>query len=215
MGCSFGLIVVIPFSSLNSASTAGENRKAALAQDGQARQPDIVGRTEGKREVYYGEIKGIHPTTQSKNADTLRIAIFTKDSLDDLLPGLEEDLPLISFQSVGPEIVFFLGAMIGNTVIHARISELTMPTCSSELKSMDQIFFFQLFQIQSLVRITSKCLKGKRQGHVKDNSPFPTLSMPHRNMKLGIQSKLKVVKRGGKDVMEVKELKRKRRTAEA
>ncbi|ORZ27238.1 hypothetical protein BCR41DRAFT_151879 [Lobosporangium transversale] len=201
----------IKFKCLNSTSTASGNRKVALAQDGQARQPDIVGRTREKREVYYGEIKGTRPTIQSKNADSLRIAIFTKDSLDSLLPGLEEDLPLISFQSVGPEIVFFLGAMIGNTVIHAKISELRMPTCSSELRSMDQVFFLKLFQIQSLVRITSKRLKGKRQKHVECSS-FPTLGTPFRNMSLGIRSKLKV-KRGDKNVAEEKELKRKKRTA--
>ncbi|KAF9904780.1 hypothetical protein EC991_002350, partial [Linnemannia zychae] len=47
----------IQFKCLNSASTAGKNRKAALDQDGQARQPDIVGRTKEGHEAYYGELK--------------------------------------------------------------------------------------------------------------------------------------------------------------
>ncbi|KAH7055027.1 hypothetical protein BKA57DRAFT_240904 [Linnemannia elongata] len=47
----------IQFKCFNSASTAGENRKAALDQDGQARQPDIVGRTKDGHEAYYGEVK--------------------------------------------------------------------------------------------------------------------------------------------------------------
>ncbi|KAF8930744.1 hypothetical protein BGZ47_000402 [Haplosporangium gracile] len=128
---------------MSSASTAGENRKAALDQDGQARQPDIVSRTEEGHEVYYGELKGVYPSTLSSTADTLQIAIFTKDSLDGLLRVLEEDLPLISFRSVGLDVVFFLGAKITNAVVHTRISNLTMPTCLSELRLLDQTFFFQ------------------------------------------------------------------------
>ncbi|KAG9071217.1 hypothetical protein KI688_008762 [Linnemannia hyalina] len=162
----------IQFKCLNSASTAGENRKAALDQDGQARQPDIVGRTEEGHEAYYGELKGMHPSTPSRNADTLRIAIFTKDSLDELLRVLEEDLPLISFRSVGPDI-------------------------------------------QSLVLITSTRLKQKRREPMGDNNPFPTLATPLRNVALGIQSKAKVVKRKGKQTMELKEAKRSKETMEA
>ncbi|KAF8924943.1 hypothetical protein BGZ47_003560 [Haplosporangium gracile] len=170
---------------LNSASTADESRKAALDQDGQARQPDIVGRTEEGHEAYYGELKGMHPSTLSRNADTLRIATFTKDNLDGLLRVLEDDLPLISFRSVGPGVVFFLGAKITNTVI------------------------------RSLVLITSTRLKQKRREPMGDNNPFPTLATPLRNIALGIQSKAKVVKRKGKQTMELNEAKRSKETVEA
>ncbi|KAF9274328.1 hypothetical protein BGZ88_003111 [Linnemannia elongata] len=200
---------------LNSASTAGENRKAALDQDGQARQPDIVGRTEEGHEAYYGELKGMHPSTLSRNADTLRIAVFTKDSLDELLRVLEVDLPLISFQSVGPDVVFFLGAKITNTVVHTRISNLKMPTCLSELGLLDQTFFFRMFQIRSLVLITSTRLKQKRREPIGDNNPFPTLATPLRNVALGIQSKAKLVKRKGKQTMGLNEAKRSKETVEA
>ncbi|KAF9203682.1 hypothetical protein BGZ59_001489 [Podila verticillata] len=171
--------------------------KAALDQDGQARQPDIVGRTKEDHEAYYGELKGMHPSTQSKNADSLRIAIFTKDSLDDLDRILEDDLPLLSFRSVGPDVAFFIGAKIANTVIHARISDLTMPT------------------FRSLVLITSKRLKQKRRKPMEGHNMFPTLVTPHRNVALGIQSKAKVVKRKGKEAVEMKEAKRKKETVEA
>ncbi|KAG0088514.1 hypothetical protein BGZ92_006066, partial [Podila epicladia] len=202
----------IRFKCLNTASAAGENRKAALDQDGQARQPDIVGRTNEDHEAYYGELKGMHPSTQSKNADSLRLAIFTKDSLDGLRRFLHEDLPLLSFRSVGPDVAFFLGAKIANTVVHARISNLTMPTCLSELRMLDQMFFFRMFQIRSLVLITSKRLKHRRQKPMEDHNAFPTLVTPHRNMALGIQSKAKLIKRKGKGTVEMKEAKRKKET---
>ncbi|KAF9276174.1 hypothetical protein BGZ74_003738 [Mortierella antarctica] len=205
----------IQFKCLNTASVASENRKAALDQDGQARQPDVVGRTKEDHEAYYGELKGMRPSTQSKNADSLRIAIFTKDSLDDLHRFLEDDLPLLSFRSVGPDIAFFIGAKIANTVIHAKISDLTMPTCLSELRFLDQMFFFRMFQVRSLVLITSKSLKQRRRKPLEDHNSFPTLVTPHRNVAMGIQSKVKVVKRKGKEAVEMTEAKRKKETVEA
>ncbi|KAF9547672.1 hypothetical protein EC957_008029 [Mortierella hygrophila] len=143
----------------------------------------MVGRTEESHEAYYGELKGMHPSTLSRNADTLRIAIFTKDSLE-LLRVLEEDLPLISFRSVGPDIAGSNG-------------------------------FFRMFQIQSLVLITSTRLKQKRWEPMGDNNLFPTLATPLRNVALGIQSKAKVVKRKGKQTTGLKEAKRSKETMEA
>ena len=174
-----------------------------------------MGRTEEGHEVYYGELKGMHPSTLSRNTHTLRIAVFTKDSLDELLRVLEVDLPLISFRSVGPDVVFSLGAKITNTVVHTRISNLKMPTCLSELRLLEQTFFFRMFQIRSLVLITSTRLKQKRREPIGDNNPFPTLATPLRNVALGIQCKAKLVKRKGKHTMELNEAKRSKETVEA
>jgi len=157
----------------------------------------------------------MHPSTLSRNTHTLRIAVFTKDSLDELLRVLEVDLPLISFRSVGPDVVFSLGAKITNTVVHTRISNLKMPTCLSELRLLEQTFFFRMFQIRSLVLITSTRLKQKRREPIGDNNPFPTLATPLRNVALGIQCKAKLVKRKGKHTMELNEAKRSKETVEA
>jgi hypothetical protein len=72
------------FHCLNSASTAGENRKATLDHDGQARQPDIVGRTEEGHEAYYGELKGMRLSTVSPNLDC-SIKRFFQDVPDSVI----------------------------------------------------------------------------------------------------------------------------------
>ncbi|KAF8929834.1 hypothetical protein BGZ47_000847 [Haplosporangium gracile] len=72
-----------------------------------------------------------------------------------------------------------------------------------------------MFQIRLLVLITSTRLKQKRLEPMGDNNPFPTLATPLRNVALDIQSKAKVVKRKGKQTMELKEAKRSKETVEA
>ncbi|KAG0288864.1 hypothetical protein BGZ97_006655, partial [Linnemannia gamsii] len=62
----------------------GENRKATLDHDGQARQPDIVGRTEEGHEAYYGELKGMRLSTVSPNLDC-SIKRFFQDVPDSVI----------------------------------------------------------------------------------------------------------------------------------
>jgi len=90
-----------------------------------------------------------------------------------------------------------------------------MPTSLAELRLLDQMFFFRMFQVRSLVLITSKSLKQRRRAPLEDHNSFPTLVTPLRNVALGIQSKAKVVKRKGKEAVEMKEAKRKKETVEA
>ncbi|KAG0043264.1 hypothetical protein BGZ83_011647 [Gryganskiella cystojenkinii] len=111
--------------------------------------------------------------------------------------------------------VFYLGAKIGNTVVHTRILNLALPTCLPELRSLDQTFFFRMFQIQSLVQITSRRLRQERREPKGDNILFPTLATPLRNAALGIQSKAKVGKRKGKETMEMSKAKRNKETVQA
>ncbi|KAF9123684.1 hypothetical protein BGX30_001312 [Mortierella sp. GBA39] len=151
---------------LNSASTAGENRKAALDQDGQARQSDIVGRTEEGHEAYYGELK-----------------------------------------------VFFLGAKVTNTVVHTRISNLTMPTCLSELRLLDQTFFSGCSRFV-ISPDYQHAFEAKATGAYGGQQSVPELATPLRNVALGIQFKVKVAKRKGKQTMESKEAKRSKETVE-
>jgi len=120
-----------------------------LDHDGQARQPDVVGRTKDKREAYYGELKGPHPRSISKDTDLLRLAAFTKDALDLFCNKLEQDPPILSFQPVGRCVTFFLGAKVDNTVVHARLSEILLPSLLTEL-NLDQEQFYHLFQTKSL-----------------------------------------------------------------
>ncbi|KAG0012135.1 hypothetical protein BGZ80_000184 [Entomortierella chlamydospora] len=178
----------IKFKCLNTACSVGRTRKAALEQDGQARKPDVVGRTKDRREVYFGELKGPHPRTLSKDADLLRLAVFTKDALDPLSNELEQDPPILSFQSVGRTVTFYLGAKIDNTVFHIRLSEVNLPSLLTEL-DLDQGDFYHLFQAETLVRITSDRLQRKRDKPLTD-IPFPTLATPQRDVALGIKHKV-------------------------
>ncbi|KAG0358606.1 hypothetical protein BG005_002099, partial [Podila minutissima] len=79
----------------------GKKRKQELGQHGSSWQPDIVGCTADGKEIYFGELKGIHATKQHVNVNILRLAIFAKDALDHLHCILAEDPPL-SRRFLGP-----------------------------------------------------------------------------------------------------------------
>ncbi|KAG0344255.1 hypothetical protein BG004_004612 [Podila humilis] len=160
----------IKFTCANASTSAGKARKSSLQQDGQSRQPDIVGRARDAQEVFYGELKGPRPSLAAVNTDLLRLAIFTKDSLDQLHNTLEKGPPLVTFQTVGREVTFFLGTKIDNTVVHSGLSSVKLPSHLSEL-DLDQEFFFRLFQVQTLVVIANDRLKNKRDKPLQANFP--------------------------------------------
>ncbi|KAK3808185.1 MAG: hypothetical protein J3R72DRAFT_499332 [Linnemannia gamsii] len=152
----------IKFTCSNASTTAGKSRKSKLQQEGQSRQPDIVGQTRDKREVFYGELKGPHPSPAAVSTDLLRLAIFSKDSLDQLHNTLELGPPLVTFQTVGRDVNFFLGAKVNNTVVHVRLSTVKLPSRLTEL-DLDLEFFFHLLQVQTLINITKDRLNHKRE----------------------------------------------------
>ncbi|KAF9389901.1 hypothetical protein CPB97_010414 [Podila verticillata] len=69
--------------------------------------------------------------------------------------------------------------------------------------------------VRSSVLLTSKRLREKRGKPMEDNISLPTLATPLRNVALGIQYRVKLVKCNGKETMEMKKAKRKKDTAEA
>ncbi|KAF9344809.1 hypothetical protein BGX26_003866 [Mortierella sp. AD094] len=187
----------VKFTCANAATSAGKARKVELEQEGQSRQPDIVGQTQDKQEVFYGELKGLHPTTAGVNTDLLRLAIFTKDSLDQLHNTLEQGPPLLTFQAKGCSVSFFLGAKVSNTIIHAHLSTITLPSRLNEL-DLDLEFFFSLLQVQTLLGVTKACLAKKREAPLQE-IPFPTLGTPERNAALMTPKKLSRSQGSGKE----------------
>ncbi|KAF9370419.1 hypothetical protein CPC16_003719 [Podila verticillata] len=122
----------------------GKEGKPELGQNGSSWQPDIVGCTAGGKEIYFGELKGIHATKQDVNVDILRLTIFAKDALDHLRCFLAEDPPLLTFKTKGRAVVFFLAAKQGNAIVHTRMSSVELPSKLSEL-NLNQEFFFRPF----------------------------------------------------------------------
>ncbi|KAF9176662.1 hypothetical protein BGZ51_009870 [Haplosporangium sp. Z 767] len=179
----------IKFTCANTSTSAGKARKSRLQHNGQSRQPDIVGQARDAGEIFYGELKGPHPPPAAVNIDLLRLAIFTKDALDHLHKTLEQGPPLVTFQAVGRDVTFFLGAKIDNTVVHAYLSSVKLPSLLSEL-DLDQEFFFRLFQVQTLVGVANSLLKNKRDKPLQE-APFPTLGTPQRNAALNSPQKNK------------------------
>ncbi|KAI1313907.1 hypothetical protein EDD11_002407 [Mortierella claussenii] len=169
----------VKFTSANFTTVHGKQRKHDLGQRGSSRQPDIVGCTSSKKEIYFGELKGVHATKQDVNVDILRLAIFAKDALDHLHCILCKDPPLLTFRTKGKAVVFFLAAKQGNTVVHTRVSSLELPSNMCDL-NLNREFFFRLFQVQSLLGTTRECLKNTRRDPLKDHHPFPTLGTPER-----------------------------------
>ncbi|KAF9919439.1 hypothetical protein FBU30_011029 [Linnemannia zychae] len=170
--------------SANTCTSVGKTRKAQLQQDGQSRQPDVIGQTEGKEVVFFGELKGTNPKTATVNADILRLAIFSKDSLDRLHNVLVRGPLLLTFQSVGCDVTFFLGAKIDNTIVHVNLSTVKIPSRLDEL-DLDYDFFFKLLQVQTLISISCDCLAVKRE-EPEQEIFFPTLGTPERNAALKI-----------------------------
>ncbi|KAF9347662.1 hypothetical protein BGX34_002964 [Mortierella sp. NVP85] len=169
----------VKFTSANFTSAHGQERKQELGQHGSSRQPDIVGCVPNGKEIYFGELKGIHATKHDMNVDTLRLAIFAKDALDHLHCCLVENPPLLTFQTKGKTVVFFLAAKQGNAIVHVRISSFQLPSNLSEL-NLNQEFFFRLFQVQTLLETTREYLKNRRVERLQDYCPFPTLGTPER-----------------------------------
>ncbi|KAF9276058.1 hypothetical protein BGZ68_010296, partial [Mortierella alpina] len=169
----------VKFTSANFTTAHGKERKQELGQQGSSRQPDIVGCTSGGKEIYFGELKGIHATKQDLNVDILRLAIFAKDALDHLHCFLAKDPPILTFKTKGRAVVFFLAAKQGNAIVHTRISSVELPSKLSEL-NLNQEFFFRLFQVQSLLGVTREYLRNKREKILHGQHPFPTLGTPDR-----------------------------------
>lgn len=165
--------------SANFTTVHGKERKQELGQHGSSRQPDVVGCTADGKEIYFGELKGIHVTKQDVNVDILRLAIFAKDALDHLHCILAEDPPLLTFRTKGRSVVFFLAVKRGNAIVHVRISAIELPSKLGEL-NLDQEFFFRLFQIQTLLGVSKEFLQNKREKKLQDHRSFPTLGTPDR-----------------------------------
>ncbi|KAH7057800.1 hypothetical protein BKA57DRAFT_447762 [Linnemannia elongata] len=172
----------LKFTCANASTTAGRSRKSALQQDGRSRQPDVIGQTRDNEEIYYGELKGRTTSPEAAAADILRLSIFTKDSLDHLQGTLEVTPPLITFQSVGRNVTFFLGAKIDNTVVHGRLLAVALPTNLNELVDLDHEFFFSLLQVESLIRVAGERVGEKRAVPLvpEELLLFPTLGTPER-----------------------------------
>ncbi|KAF8962508.1 hypothetical protein BGZ46_001171 [Entomortierella lignicola] len=179
----------VKFTSANFTTAHGKQRKQELSQQGSSRQPDIVGCTPGKKEIYFGELKGVHAAKQDVNVDILRLSIFAKDALDHLHCVLAKDPPLLTFRSKGKAVVFFLAAKQGNAVVHTRVSSIELPSNMCDL-NLNREFFFRLFQVQSLLGTTRECLKNTRKDPIRDHHPFSTLGTPERVFAMRSPSKI-------------------------
>ncbi|KAF9079620.1 hypothetical protein BGX23_003595, partial [Mortierella sp. AD031] len=162
----------------NSTVLAGQERKASLNQDGQTRQPDVIGKCVSPFELYYGELKPKNPRIEDSNTDRLRIAIFTKDSLDQLDRKLASPPPVISFQAIGGVVTFYIGAKVGNVIVHSKLSTTTLPSQLSQLDVHEEIFY-TLFQVRTLVTVANTKTLDRREIPL-DSRSFPTLGTPER-----------------------------------
>ncbi|KAG0337707.1 hypothetical protein BG005_003989, partial [Podila minutissima] len=84
----------VKFTSANFTTAHGKEQKQELGQHGSSQQPDISKCTATGKEIYFGELKGIHASKQDVNVDILQLMIFAKDALDHLHCILAEDPPL-------------------------------------------------------------------------------------------------------------------------
>ncbi|KAF9915708.1 hypothetical protein FBU30_001782, partial [Linnemannia zychae] len=168
----------VTFACTNSITLAGQERKVNLNQDGQTRQPDVIGRCSPPLELYYGELKSKNPRIEDSNTDRLRIAIFTKDSLDQLDRKLVSPPPVLSFQAIGGTVTFYIGAKVNNVIIHSKLSTITLPSQLSQLDLHEETFY-TLFQVRTLI-ITANAKTRDVRERPLDIRSFPTLGTPER-----------------------------------
>ncbi|KAF9377776.1 hypothetical protein BGX21_003103 [Mortierella sp. AD011] len=179
----------ITFACANSTTLAGRERKSKLNQDGQARQPDIIGKCARRFKLYYGELKSTSPPTEESNTDRLRIAIFTKDSLDQLDKKLASPPPVLSFQAIGGVVTFYLGAKVGNMIVHSKLSTITLLSQLSQLDLHEEVFY-TLFKVRTLIMVANSKILHKRETPMKF-LPFPTLGSPERYLAMAGKARTK------------------------
>ncbi|KAF9948268.1 hypothetical protein BGZ70_002282 [Mortierella alpina] len=168
----------VTFACTNSITLAGQERKANLNQDGQTRQPDVIGRCTPPLELYYGELKPKNPRIEDSNTDRLRIAIFTKDSLDQLDRKLVSPPPVVSFQAIGGAVTFYIGAKVDNVIVHSKLSTITLPSQLGQLDLHEETFY-ALFQVLTLIMTANAKTRDVRESPLEVRS-FPTLGTPER-----------------------------------
>lgn len=149
-----------------------------MNQDGQTRQPDVIGKCTPPFELYYGELKPKNPRAEDSNTDRLRISIFSKDSLDQLDRKLASPPPVVSFQAIGGIVTFYIGAKVGNVVLHSKLSTITLPSRLSQLELHEETFY-SLFQVRTLIMIAKNKTLDRREIPL-DICSFPTLGTPER-----------------------------------
>lgn len=149
-----------------------------MNQDSQTRQPDVIGKCTPSFELYYGELKPKNPWAEDSNTDHLRISIFTKDSIDQLDRKLVNPPPVISFQAIGGVVTFYIGAKVGNVIVHSKLSTITLPSQLSQLELHEETFY-SLFQVRTLIMIGNKKTLDLREIPLDVHS-FPTLGTPER-----------------------------------
>ncbi|KAG9319511.1 hypothetical protein KVV02_002816 [Mortierella alpina] len=166
----------VTFACTNSVTLA--ERKANLNQDGQTRQPDVIGRCTPPLELYYGELKPKNPRIEDSNTDRLRIAIFTKDSLDQLDRKLVSPPPVVSFQAIGGAVTFYIGAKVDNVIVHSKLSTITLPSQLGQLDLHEETFY-ALFQVRTLIMAANAKARDVRESPL-DVRSFPTFGTPER-----------------------------------
>ncbi|KAG0080537.1 hypothetical protein BGZ90_012023 [Linnemannia elongata] len=84
------------------------------------------------------------PRIEDSNTDRLRIAIFTKESLDQLDRKLASPPLVVSFQAIEGVGMFYIGAKVGNVIVHSKLSTITLSSQLSQLNVHDEIFPYPL-----------------------------------------------------------------------
>lgn len=84
------------------------------------------------------------PQRQRPSTSISSTCSLSKDSLDQV-HNVVKGPPLLTFQTVGRDVTFFLAAKVDNTVVHAKLSTVRLPAQLTDVHL--EYFFFRLFQV--------------------------------------------------------------------
>jgi len=139
----------------NTTSTSAKVRKLAVGDPSQAKQPDMIGKivNNGKfvYETMFGEVAGEGKNnTEKKNlTDLIRLGIFMKDSLDNILPETGVNR-IFAWQVIVTKWTGYMMTLVspGIYVMIDTGGSVDLPrsfeTCNMFLSGMDTLFAFQL-----------------------------------------------------------------------
>lgn len=117
-------------------------------------------------------------STTYSNTNHLRIAIFTKDFLDQLDRKLVSHPPVISFQAIGGAVTYYIGAKVDNVIIHSKLSTITLPSQLDKLDLHEETFYI-LFQVRTLIMTANAKTRDVKESPL-DIRLFLTLGTPER-----------------------------------
>ncbi|KAF0474674.1 hypothetical protein F8M41_024698 [Gigaspora margarita] len=178
----------------NTSSSSAKVRKLANDDPTRAKQPDMIGNilNNGKfvHEMMYGEVTGEGKNnTEKKNLlDLIRLGIFMKESIDNILQNTCVNSTVFAWQSIVTKWTgYFMTLIAPGIYLMVEVGSVELPrsfeTCSTFLNGLDLLRTFQTAYEQTSKRVLKVINENKEEHENPKDVEFitwrrPTLGTP-------------------------------------